>query len=308
MTGCVSTKNKKPTKEDNKSATASPVPEVKDKENYEAYTGRWSENGASHDQIIANGGSEFSITITDGNQLNGYLYSQQGTSQRIADIDNITGTIENGQCSYKYKDDGFGGSGTLHIQFSDDVITIEVKNYHMDDKNASGFGISGVYHFTKSNPGSEAKKSEPKLSEQELADLVYEKYYAKWPDDKLTAAVEEKAKYRNNCSFYKELEEYMVNVREVGDISYMIEPLFYTEMQYYTKQDFENEPQLIIHLAKNEIYARHGYRFKNKDLYNYFMGQLWYEPSIAPEEFNDNVLNNYEKENLKLLNQLDKEK
>jgi hypothetical protein len=30
----------------------------------------------------------------------------------------------------------------------------------------------------------------------------------------------------------------------------------------------------ILYLALNEIYARHGYIFKDEDLQNYFMGQV----------------------------------
>jgi hypothetical protein len=62
---------------------------------------------------------------------------------------------------------------------------------------------------------------------------------------------------------------------------------------------------LIIHLAKNEIYARHGYIFKDEDLNNYFNGQLWYEPSVKSENFDERVFNDYEKANLRLLTDLD---
>lgn len=65
------------------------------------------------------------------------------------------------------------------------------------------------------------------------------------------------------------------------------------------------DPPVVIHLAKNEIYARHGYIFRNQDLYNYFMGCLWYTPAIAPEDFSEDLFNEYEKENLKLLSEPD---
>lgn len=58
--------------------------------------------------------------------------------------------------------------------------------------------------------------------------------------------------------------DYWENVREVRDISNVIEPLFETDKRYYTKEEFESEPILVIHLAKNKIYARHGYIFTNK--------------------------------------------
>ena len=60
-----------------------------------------------------------------------------------------------------------------------------------------------------------------------------------------------------------------------------------------------------IRIAKNEIYARHGYIFKDENLKNYFMGQLWYIPSVKAEEFYDSVFSDIEKRNLELLNRLD---
>lgn len=84
-----------------------------------------------------------------------------------------------------------------------------------------------------------------------------------------------------------------------------MEPLFFTDMKYYTADDFKNAPKLIIHLAKNEVYARHGYIFKDTELQNYFMGCLWYTPTCESSDFDDSVFNKYEKANLKLLAELD---
>ncbi|WP_394522954.1 YARHG domain-containing protein [Lacrimispora sp. JR3] len=251
-------------------------------ENYEGYSGLWSENGLSHNAVISNGGVEFSIEITDKNNLNGYLFTQQGTSDRIAEIDNITGKIDNDEFNYEYNDDGWGGSGILHITFRDDTIQIEVQNYKMRDTNLSGYGISGVYQLKQS------KENETEKSE---SDMLKE--------------IEERKQYREKCSFYSEVEEYLENVREVTDISSLVEPLYYTDMKIYQKQDFDQVPPLIIHLAKNEIYARHGYIFKSEDLNNYFKGQIWYEPSVSPENFKDSLFNKNEQENLKLLSGLD---
>ena len=40
---------------------------------------------------------------------------------------------------------------------------------------------------------------------------------------------------------------------------------------------------------------------KSEDLQNYFMGQVWYPPLVEGENFSDEVFNDYEKENLKVL-------
>ncbi len=151
----------------------------------------------------------------------------------------------------------------------------------------------------------EKVEPETEMSEQDLLEAVYDRYYSQWSEDEMLAAIEERSQYRESCSFYVEVMKYMENIREVRDISIVVEPLYYTDMKYYKNQDFENVPPLIIYLAKNEIYARHGYIFRDENLNNYFNGQLWYEPCITSEDFNDSVFNEYEKTNLDLLADLD---
>jgi DNA gyrase/topoisomerase IV subunit A len=64
--------------------------------------------------------------------------------------------------------------------------------------------------------------------------------------------------------------------------------------------ELENCDKFTLLLAKNEIFARKGYRFKDKDLFEYFSNMSWYKPM-------DNVkgtleeLNAVEKENFNLL-------
>lgn len=279
-------------------------------ENYEGYSGLWTESNFSHEEIISYGGLEFSIQITDQNNLNGYLFMQQGNTERIAEIDNINGEITDGELNYRYNDDGWGGSGILHITFSNNnAIQIEVQDYKMKDANLSGYGFSGVYQLQRSKPDKEeekeTKRADSQTSEQDLLNSVHEKYYSKWTEEGMQNAITERKQYRDQCSFYPEVEEYLENVREVRDISSLVEPLYYTDMKIYQKQDFDDVPPLIIHLAKNEIYARHGYIFKNEDLNNYFKGQIWYKPAITPENFKDSLFNKNEQENLKLLSSLD---
>jgi hypothetical protein len=152
---------------------------------------------------------------------------------------------------------------------------------------------------------SESKTAGSQTSEQELLNAVYEKYYSQWTENEMLKAIEERKQYREKCSFYPDVEEYLEKVREVTDISSLVEPLYYTDMKIYQKQDFDQVPPLILHLAKNEIYARHGYIFNSEDLNNYFKGQIWYEPSIKPENFKDSLFNKNEQVNLKLLSGLD---
>lgn len=56
-----------------------------------------------------------------------------------------------------------------------------------------------------------------------------------------------------------------------------------------------------LRLARNEIYARHGLQFKDQELQSYFNGKSWYSPTIPAGQFDEKMLNSYEKENLKIL-------
>ena len=256
--------------------------EIENKEDgviYEVYTGNWSNDGRTHDQILSEGGVELSCTITESNRLTGTLFAQQEMTERFAVVEDISGEIEQNELLFDYADDGWGNSGTLHMQFRNDSIYVEILNYCEAD-GGSDYGISGYYELTREN--------EAESREKELENTI-----------------DERSQYYRASAYYLEIVDYWENVREARDVSNVNEPLFATNKQYYTKENFENEPKLVIHLAKNEIYARHGYIFKNEDLYNYFMGCVWYNPTCKAEDFDDSVLNEYEKANLEILASMD---
>lgn len=256
--------------------------EIENKEDgviYEVYTGNWSNDGRTHDQILSEGGVELSCTITESNRLTGTLFAQQEVTERFAVVEDISGEIEQNELLFDYADDGWGNSGTLHMQFRNDSIYVEILNYCEAD-GGSDYGISGYYELIREN--------EAESREKELENTI-----------------DERSQYYRASAYYLEIVDYWENVREARDVSNVNEPLFATNKQYYTKENFENEPKLVIHLAKNEIYARHGYIFKNEDLYNYFMGCVWYNPTCKAEDFDDSVLNEYEKANLEILASMD---
>ena len=256
--------------------------EIENKEDgviYEVYTGNWSNDGRTHDQILSEGGVELSCTITESNRLTGTLFAQQEMTERFAVVEDISGEIEQNELLFDYADDGWGNSGTLLMQFRYDSIYVEILFYCEAD-GGSDYGISGYYELIREN--------EAESREKELENTI-----------------DERSQYYRASAYYLEIVDYWENVREARDVSNVNEPLFATNKQYYTKENFENEPKLVIHLAKNEIYARHGYIFKNEDLYNYFMGCVWYNPTCKAEDFDDSVLNEYEKANLEILASMD---
>ena len=231
-------------------------------------------------------------TITGDNQFSGTLFSQQEITERFATIEDINGKIEQAELYFDYTDDEWGNSGTLYIRFLSNSIYVEILNYKKAD-NGSDYGINGSFELIR--------------EKEDIKDnnVVYPSYNSSWTEEEIINAINERSQYYRSSAYYSEIIDYWENVREVRDISNFIEPLFETDKKYYTKEEFENEPMLVIHLAKNEIYARHGYTFADKDLYNYFMGCIWYSPTCDSTNFDDSIFNEYERANLEILADLD---
>ena len=59
----------------------------------------------------------------------------------------------------------------------------------------------------------------------------------------------------------------------------------------------------IARFALNEVYARHGRRFNDTTLQQYFDAQPWYVGTVAPNDFKESWLNEIEKANIQKLNQ-----
>lgn len=66
-------------------------------------------------------------------------------------------------------------------------------------------------------------------------------------------------------------------------------------------EDVKDLTQEELRIARNEIYARHGRRFKAQDLQTYFDGKSWYQGTIEPDKFSEDMLNAYEKRNIRYL-------
>ena len=95
--------------------------------------------------------------------------------------------------------------------------------------------------------------------------------------------------------------DFFEHVQGITDINNYDQLFPQTAERYFTAEDFADCPEDILVLAKNEIYARHGRMFLDCEIYKYFLTRMWYEPTYAPEEFDESCLNEYEKANIELL-------
>lgn len=79
----------------------------------------------------------------------------------------------------------------------------------------------------------------------------------------------------------------------------------YSDRERITESDIEYLSLQEINYAKNEIYARHGRKFKSRELNEYFNSKSWYCGTIDPEDFSEDMLSQVEKDNVKMLSELE---
>ena len=111
----------------------------------------------------------------------------------------------------------------------------------------------------------------------------------------------QKMKLAEGNHYCESSNDYFENVLGDTGVSNSYELFPQTAERYFTAEDFADCPEDILVLAKNEIYARHGRMFLDREIYKYFLTRMWYEPTYAPEEFDESCLNEYEKANIELL-------
>lgn len=85
--------------------------------------------------------------------------------------------------------------------------------------------------------------------------------------------------------------------------------IFYdSDSRFLTKKDLKGLTKKELSYARNEIYARHGRIYQSEELNEYFNSKDWYEPIYEADDFSDDMLNEYEKENAKFILKYEKEK
>lgn len=78
----------------------------------------------------------------------------------------------------------------------------------------------------------------------------------------------------------------------------------YANERLIARGEYESLDAATLRLAINEIYARHGRQYDTQDLNAYFSSKSWYRPQYSKSEFDkieSQVLNSYERENVKIL-------
>lgn len=71
-----------------------------------------------------------------------------------------------------------------------------------------------------------------------------------------------------------------------------------SDQYYLTYSDISHLSKYELALARNEIFARHGYIFDTPDYRNYFLNQTWYNPY---SKFSMSSLNKVEQHNIQFI-------
>lgn len=76
--------------------------------------------------------------------------------------------------------------------------------------------------------------------------------------------------------------------------------VFYESDEEYLSEDMmQYIPTEILRIARNEIYARHGYQFTS-EMKTFFENKSWYRGTVSASDWSDSKLNVYEKKNVEL--------
>ena len=247
---------------------------------YTTYSGTWTSNGYAENDIYTQEGGAILSAQIEGNHLEGTYVYVQNNSYRIASIENIDAEIVDSVAEIDFDDDGWENSGKVRIVFGEQV-SVEISELEKNPDNVTGMAISPAVLSRENSAEIDAdeEKSNENNVEQQMMELD---------------------SYRAASRYWNEVVEWDEDNGRYG-MDRPLEPILSSDQREYTIEELKDYPEDILYLALNEIYARHGYIFRNEDLQNYFMGQVWYTPLVEGENFSDEVFNEYEKENLKVL-------
>lgn len=80
-----------------------------------------------------------------------------------------------------------------------------------------------------------------------------------------------------------------------------------SDSRYLTMDELKGYTADDCRIARNELFARHGRKFSDPELQAYFDSKSWYKGTIEPEDFDDNVFNDYEFANRDLIVEYEEE-
>lgn len=177
--------------------------------------------------------------------------------------------------------DSDGASGWVYIYENSECIVDGAKIYNDDSGMSewSDWGYNTLYSFVYSG----------------------EDYYLGYMEDSNGGYIDYNSGTKNIDSYIVDTEEGIDNSESNESYDNSEYVISYSDTVRLTDIDTDDLSIQEINYAKNEIYARHGRKFKSDELNSYFNSKSWYVGTIDPEDFDEGVLSQIERNNIKFL-------
>ena len=226
----------------------------------------------------------------------------------------------------EYKKDNFSGKGALYGGYGTLWYRGEFKSGQFHGKGTLYYALAGIPEYEgefkrdkmngkgtlynedgtvrkKGNFDNEEINSEyEELEEMGIYSMLCEKF---------EEAGVQKVFEKNQLIFDESINDELVffeNEDEENENDYWEEYILPgSDSVYLDQTDLQELSAEECRIARNEIYARHGRIFQDDELQEYFEQFSWYEGMYGADEFDDSVLNDYEKANLDLISNYESE-
>lgn len=145
-------------------------------------------------------------------------------------------------------------------------------------------------------------ENEPVMNDIEDESLSDDKIY-----DEIEQEENESSVLDSDDESTKQQYEYsdeIINSETNTDLEYILPE---SDSRYLEMADLEGMTADECRIARNELFARHGRLFDDEELQAYFNSKSWYIGTIEPDDFSDDMFNEYEIANRELIIQFEKE-
>lgn len=80
-----------------------------------------------------------------------------------------------------------------------------------------------------------------------------------------------------------------------------------SDKKYLSEEEVRSLSADKLYIGRNEVFARHGYIFKDSNLKQHFESTSWYQGTVNGDQFNMGVFNEYERKNVELIKKIEDE-
>ncbi len=107
--------------------------------------------------------------------------------------------------------------------------------------------------------------------------------------------------FENLCKEYRIASGNVRKIKPIWDILNDSRDILYDGHSNFASYDLRMFSDRELKLARNEIFARRGYIFEDREMTEYFGSMAWYKPSIPAKDFDERVFNESERRDLQCI-------